>query len=67
MWVFQQSHFYGTYCVGFYTPKGEWVPTIDNCSFQEAVAHVNFLNGGPIGPVTLAMMLGEQRKVKNES
>jgi len=32
--------------VGFYNPKGEWLPECDCCSKEEAAARVNYLNGG---------------------
>jgi len=33
--------------VGFYNPKGEWVPESDWCSRELAAARVHYLNGGP--------------------
>jgi len=38
----------GLWTVGFYNPKGEWVPECDCCSKEEAAARVNYLNGGEL-------------------
>lgn len=34
------------FTVGFYTPKGEWVPDSDHDSKEEAAKRVHYLNGG---------------------
>lgn len=44
-WVYQTFE-PGLWTVGFYTPAGEWVPTSDHDSKEEAAARVHYLNGG---------------------
>ena len=34
------------YTVGFYNPKGEWVPESDHSTEEEAQKRVHYLNGG---------------------
>lgn len=36
----------GLWTVGFYNPKGEWMPESDYLSSEEAAKRVNWLNGG---------------------
>ena len=35
----------GLWTVGFYTPKGEWVPESDHPSAEAAAERVHWLNG----------------------
>ena len=36
----------GTWTVGFYTPRGEWIPEGDYDSQVAAAGRVHYLNGG---------------------
>lgn len=50
-WVYQRSEA-SLWTIGFYDPKGEWYPTDDFDSQDEAAARVAWLNGGSPAPVT---------------
>lgn len=39
-------HSQGLWVVGFYTPKGDWVPESDHTTAEQAAKRVNYLNGG---------------------
>ena len=45
MYVYQQTE-QGLWTVGFYTPKGEWIPESDHGSATSAARRVHWLNGG---------------------
>jgi len=44
MYIYLKSE-YGVWTVGFYTPKGEWIPESDFNSPEEAAKRVAWLNG----------------------
>jgi hypothetical protein len=48
VWVFQQTERgeHPLWTVGYYEPKGEWVPESDHESADKAAARVHYLNGG---------------------
>lgn len=42
----EKGEFGSLYTVGFYDPKGKWVPESDHNSAEKAAARVAWLNGG---------------------
>ena len=36
----------GLYTVGFYDPKGKWIPESDHSKQEDAAKRVHYLNGG---------------------
>jgi hypothetical protein len=46
MYVYRWLKEAGCYTVGYYSPKGEWVPESDHDTDKEAADRVHYLNGG---------------------
>ena len=51
MYVYLKSPSQGLYTVGFYEPDGTWQPQSDHDKEQDAMAVVNYLNGGKGEPI----------------
>jgi hypothetical protein len=45
MYIYIKSEQY-LWTVGFYNPKGEWIPESDHDSKESAAKRVHYLNGG---------------------